>query len=118
GSEAPPLFLVAAESVVHIDANVREKEIGEGKRGEKATSTAESFANHPFTGEVTQISQSPRTIEDAVTYGVVISVPNSDLLLKPGMTAVIRIVVDRRDNVLRATDQALRYLPDVGKALI
>src|SRR6202022_4955337 len=52
-----------------------------------------------------QISQSPRTIEDALTYDVVISAPNPDMLLKPGMTATIRIVVDRRDDVLRAPDQ-------------
>ena len=90
---------------MQVDVNVSEKDIGEVKLGDKATSTVESFANHPFTGEVTQISQSPRTIEDAVTYDVVISAPNPDLLLKPGMTATIRIVVDRRDDVLRAPDQ-------------
>jgi HlyD family secretion protein len=111
-SSETPLFQIATDlTLMQIDANVSEKGIGEVKLGDKATSTVESFANHPFPGEVTQISQSPRTIEDAVTYGVVISAPNSDLLLKPGMTAAIRIVVDRRDNVLRASDQALRYLP-------
>ncbi len=111
-SSETPLFQIATDlTLMQVDANVSEKDIGEIKRGDKATSAVESFANHPFTGEVTQISRSPQTIEDAVTYGVVISAPNSDLLLKPGMSAAIRIVVDRRDNVLRAPDQALRYLP-------
>ena len=111
-SSETPLFQIATDlTLMQVDANVSEKDLGEVKLGDKVTSTVESFANHPFTGEVTQISQSPRTIEDVVTYGVVISAPNSDLLLKPGMTAAIRIEVDRRDNVLRAPNQALRYLP-------
>ena len=50
-------------------------------------------------------------MQNVVTYDVVISVANPDLLLKPGMTATIRIVVDRRDNVVRVPDQALRYTP-------
>src|SRR6202043_702790 len=101
---------------MQVDANVSEKDIGEVKLGDKATSTVESFAKHPFTGEVTQISQSPRKIEDAVTYNVVISAPNPDLLLKPGMTATIRIVVDRRDDVLRAPDQtSLSGIPNPRK---
>jgi HlyD family secretion protein len=111
-SSETPLFQIATDlTLVQVDSNVSEKDIGEVKLGDKATTTVESFANHPFTGEVTQISQSPRTIEDTVTYGVVVSAPNPDLLLKPGMTTAIRIVVDRRDNVLRAPDQALRYSP-------
>jgi HlyD family secretion protein len=111
-----PLFQIATDlTLMQVDANISEKDIGEVKLGDKATTTVASFANHPFTGEVTQISQSPRMIGDAMTYGVVISTANPDLLLKPGMTAAIRIVVDRRDNVLRAPDQALRYLP-AGRA--
>ena len=112
GSETPPLFLIAADlTVIHVDANVGEKDIGEVKPGDKATFAVEAFPNRPFTGEVTQIRPSPQTIQNVATYDVVISAPNPDLLLKPGMIATIRIVVDRRDDVLRAPNQALRYSP-------
>ena len=60
---------------------------------------------------MTQIGQSPQTIQNILAYDVVITAPNPDLLLKPGMTATTRIVVDRRDDVLRAPNQALRYSP-------
>jgi HlyD family secretion protein len=60
---------------------------------------------------VTSIRQTPQTIQDAATYDVVITAPNADLLLEPGMTATTRIVVGRRDDVVRAPDQALRYSP-------
>ena len=110
--ETPPLFLVAADlTVIHIDANVDEKDISEVKPGDKASFTVEAFPNRPFAGEVTQIRPSSQTIENVATYDVVISAPNPDLLLEPGMIATINIVVDRRDHVIRAPNQALRYSP-------
>jgi H+-transporting ATPase len=112
------LFLIAADlTLLHVDTNVSEKDIGEVKRGDMATFTVESFPNHPFTGEATQISQLPRTIGHTMTYGVVISASNPDLLLEPGMAAAITIVVNRRDDVLRVPDQALRYSPSRPAAL-
>ena len=60
---------------------------------------------------MTSIRQTPQTIQDAAAYDVGINAPNTDLLLEPGMTATTRIVVGRRDDVLRAPDQALRYSP-------
>ena len=112
GSETPPLFLVAADlTVIHVDANVGEKDIGEVKPGGKASFTVEAYPNRRFAGEVTQVHPSPQTIENVATYDVVISAPNPDLLLEPGMMATISIVVDRRDDVIRAPNQALRYSP-------
>ena len=87
---------------MEVDANVGENDIGEVKLGDKASFTVESFPNRRFAGEVTQIRQSPETSEHVVTYDVVISAPNPDLLLEPGMTAATSIVVGRRDDVLRA----------------
>jgi HlyD family secretion protein len=108
----PPLFLVAADfTIIHVDTNVGEKDIGEVKPGDKASFTVEAFPNRPFTGEITQIRPSPQTIENATTYEVVIGVPNPDLLLKPGMMVTISIVVDRRDDVLRVPNRALHYSP-------
>jgi RND family efflux transporter MFP subunit len=112
GSEAPPLFLVAAElSIIHIDANVSEKDIGEVKLADEASFRVETFPNHSFAGHVTQIRPSPQTYERVAIYDVMISALNPDLLLEPGMTATIRIVIDRRDDVLRAPNQVLRYVP-------
>ncbi len=112
GSETPPLFLVAADlTVIHVDANAGGKDIGEVKPGDKASFTVEAYPNRRFAGEVTQIRPLPQAIENVATYDLVISAPNPNLLLKPGMTAMIQIVVDSRDDVLRAPTQALRYTP-------
>ncbi|SDI35434.1 hypothetical protein [Paraburkholderia phenazinium] len=58
-----------------------------------------------------QVRQAPQTVQNVVTYDVVIGVDNRPLLLKPGMTATARIVIDQRENVLRVPDQALRFSP-------
>jgi hypothetical protein len=61
---------------------------------DKATFTVEAFPNRTFSGAVTQIRPSPQTYEHVATYDVVISAPNPDLLLEPGMAATIRIVIE------------------------
>ena len=112
GSETPPLFLIATDlTVIQVDANVGENDVGKVNLGDKASFTVEAFPNQAFAGEVIQIGKSQRAIRNVTTYDVVISAPNPDLLLKPGMTATISIVVDRRDHVIRAPNQALRYSP-------
>ena len=60
---------------------------------------------------MTQVRQSPQTVQNVVTYDVVVSVDNSDLALKPGLTAATRIIIDQRTDVLRVPNQALRYIP-------
>jgi HlyD family secretion protein len=94
---------------MRVDAEVGEKDINETKFDDKVTFTVESLPKRSFAGKVTQIQQSPQTSEHAAPYDIVIVAPNPDLFLAPGMTATIEIVVDRRDDVLRAPDQALRY---------
>jgi HlyD family secretion protein len=110
--QTPTLFLVATDlTTMQVDTNVSESDIGAIKPGNKASFTVESFPNRSFKGEVTEVRQSPQTIQNVVTYDVVVGVPNHELALKPGMTATTRIVVDERADVLRAPDQALRYSP-------
>jgi RND family efflux transporter MFP subunit len=92
GSEKQPLFVIAA--LTHIDAIISAKDIGEIKLGDKATFTVEAFPSRTFSGAVRQIRPSPQTNEHAATYDVVISAPNPDLLLEPGMAATIRIVTE------------------------
>ena len=73
--------------------------------------TVLAFPDRVFHGVVAQVRQSPQTVQNVVTYDVVVDVGNSDLALKPGMTASVQIVTARRANVIRVPDQALQYAP-------
>jgi HlyD family secretion protein len=110
--QTPTLFLIATDlTKMQVDTNVSESDIGGIKDGDKATFTVDAFPKRSFEGSVTQVRQSPQTVQNVVTYDVVVSVDNADLALKPGMTAANRIVIDQRSNVLRVPSQALRYVP-------
>jgi HlyD family secretion protein len=110
--QTPTLFLIATDlTSMQVDANVSESDIGGIARGDRATFTVEAFPNRVFEGRVTEVRQAPQTVQNVVTYDVVISASNPELLLKPGMTATVRIITDHRDNVVRVPDQALRYTP-------
>jgi len=110
--QTPTLFLIATDlAKMQVDANVSESDIGGIKLGNKATFTVDAYAKRTFEGTVSQVRQSPQTVQNVVTYDVVISVNNSDLTLMPGMTAASRIVIDQRSDVIRVPNQALRYVP-------
>jgi RND family efflux transporter MFP subunit len=95
-ADATPLFLVAADlKVLRVSANVGEKDIGDIKPGDKVSFEVEAFPNRAFTGEVTRIDRSPEASQNAASNAVVISAPNADLSLKPGMSATIRIGISR-----------------------
>lgn len=108
-----PLFAIAANfAIMQVGAKVGETDIGKIKLGDKARFAIQSLPDHFFAGEVTQIRPSAPTAESGAAYDVVIAAPNPDLLLEPGMMAAITIVGERRDNVLRAPDRALRFKPE------
>lgn len=110
--QTPTLFLIATDlTKMQVDANVSESDIGGIKNGNKATFTVDAYPKRLFEGTVTQVRQSPQTVQNVITYDVVVSADNSDLALKPGLTAATRIVVDQRSDVLRVPNQALRYVP-------
>jgi HlyD family secretion protein len=110
--QTPTLFLIATDlTKMQVDANVSESDIGGIKNGNKATFTVDAYSKRLFEGTVTQVRQSPQTVQNVVTYDVVVSVDNSDLALKPGLTAAARIIIDQRREVLRVPNQALRYVP-------
>jgi HlyD family secretion protein len=110
--QTPTLFLIATDlAKMEVDANVSESDIGGIKPGNKATFTVDAYAKRTFEGTVSQVRQSPQTVQNVVTYDIVIGVDNSDMALLPGMTAASRIVVDQRDDVIRVPNQALRYIP-------
>jgi HlyD family secretion protein len=96
---------------MQVDTNVSESDIGGIKEGNKAIFTVDAFPKRSFDGTVTQVRQSPQTVQNVVTYDVVVSVDNTDLALKPGMTAATRIVNDQRNDVVRVPNQGLRYSP-------
>lgn len=110
--QTPTLFLIATDlTKMQVDANVSESDIGGIRNGNKATFVVDAYSRRAFEGRVTQVRQSPQTVQNVVTYDVVVSVDNSDLALKPGLTAATRIIVDQRSAVLRVPNQALRYAP-------
>lgn len=110
--QTPTLFLIATDlAKMQVDANVSESDVGGIKPGNKTTFTVDAYPKRTFEGAVSQVRQSPQTVQNVVTYDIVISVDNSDLTLMPGMTAASRIVVDQRNDVIRVPNQALRYVP-------
>jgi HlyD family secretion protein len=110
--QTPTLFLIATDlTKMQVDTNVSESDIGGVKTGQKSTFTVDAFPKRTLHGTVGQVRQSPQTVQNVVTYDVVVNVDNSDLALKPGMTAAVRLVIDKRDAVLRVPNAALRYRP-------
>ncbi len=110
--QTPTLFLIASDlKQMEVDTNTSEGDMGGVKGGNKANFTVDAFPQRVFQGTVTQVRQSPQTVQNVVTYDVVIGVDNSDLALMPGMTASTQIVIAQRNDVLRVPNQALRYVP-------
>jgi len=110
--QTPTLFLIAQDlTKMQVDTNVSESDVGPVQVGQKAGFTVDAFPDRTFWGAVAQVRQSPITVQNVVTYDVVIAVSNPELLLKPGMTANARIVTAERDDVLKVPLQALRFTP-------
>ncbi len=110
--QTPTLFLIATDlKLLEVDTNISEADMGNVKLGDKSNFTVDAFPQRVFQGSVTQRRLSPQTVQNVVTYDVVIGVDNSDLALVPGMTASTTIIIDQRTDVLRVPNQALRYVP-------
>ena len=110
--QTPTLFLVGTDlAKMQVDTNVSESDIGGVREGDAASFTVDAYGKRVFNGKVVQVRQSPQTVQNVVTYDVVVGVDNRDLALMPGKTAETRIIVDRRDDAVRVPDQALRYAP-------
>jgi HlyD family secretion protein len=110
--QTPTLFLIAQDlTKMQVDTNVSESDVGNAKVGEKASFTVEAYPGRTFWGQVAQVREAPITVQNVVTYDVVVSVDNPDFALLPGMTANTRIITDERDDVLRVPVRALRFAP-------
>lgn len=106
---APKLFTLAADlTKMQIEADVAEGDIGSVEVGQNVSFTVDAYPNRQFRGRVSQIRNSPVTVQNVVTYVTIIDVANDDLKLKPGMTANVSIIIARKEDVLRVANSALR----------
>lgn len=113
--QTPELFSVAEDlTKMQIETNVSEADIGNVSVGQEADYTIDGYPNETFKGYVNQVRLSSTTTSNVVTYTVVITVDNKDLKLKPGMTANVSIVVNKKENILTVINPALKFTP-VGR---
>ncbi len=114
--QTPELFKIAQDlTKMQVNANVSESDIGGVHEGQPAQFTVDAYPSRSFEGSVVQVRNAPITVQNVVTYDVVIQVANPDLALKPGMTATATITTAHRDDVLRVPLRALRFKPEDAK---
>lgn len=115
--EAPTLFTIARDlSNMRVDASVSEADIGAVRTGQRAFFSVDSYPGRPFEGRVLEIRKAARKVQNVVTYTVMISAPNPDGLLFPGMTADVRIMVEERQDVMVVPNAALSFRPARDRA--
>ena len=109
----PELFIIAQDLTdMRVIADIDEADIGGVKEGQRVSFTVDAFPDDKFEGKVTQVRQQATTESNVVTYEVVISAPNNDLKLKPGLTANVTIYTLEKNDVLVAPAKALRFMPN------
>jgi HlyD family secretion protein len=111
--QAPVIFSIAQDlTKMQVLTNIDEADVGRIREGQIANFSVDAFPDINFKGTVSQIRLSPQTVQNVVTYPVMLDVPNADLKLKPGMTANVLVPVEVRKDVLRVPNAALRFRPD------
>ena len=109
----PTLFIIAQDlTAMRVIADIDEADIGGVKEGQRVTFAVDAFPDDVFEGEVTQVRQEAKTESNVVTYEVVISAPNDDMKLKPGLTANVTIYTLEKNGVLAVPSRALRFTPN------
>ena len=112
---APVIFVIAADLTrMRLNASIDESDLGRIKEGQAVTFTVDAYPQDMFEGIVEQVRLNPVVTSNVVTYAAIISAPNAELKLKPGMTASLNVEIARRDNVLRVPAAALRFRPNAG----
>jgi HlyD family secretion protein len=108
--QAPEIFIIAKNLAdMQVETSIDESDVGRLKEGMEASFTVDAFPGKVFQEKVIQIRKAPITIQNVVTYTVLISANNPDLKLLPGMTANVKVVVDKREKVLKVANAALRF---------
>jgi HlyD family secretion protein len=110
--QTPTLFNIAQDlTKMQVDSSVAEADIGKVRVGQPVEFTVDAYPDSPFKGNVSEIRNAPITVQNVVTYDVVVKVDNPELKLKPGMTANVSIIVGGKKDVLRVLNTALRFRP-------
>jgi HlyD family secretion protein len=110
--QSPELFVLARDlKDMQVDTSIDEAEVGKIREGQQASFTVDAFPGRSFSGDVLQVRKSATTVQNVVTYIVVVSARNPDLALVPGMTANVRIVTETRESVLKVPNAAMRFRP-------
>ncbi len=113
--QAPVLFQVATDlTKMKVECSVDESDIGKVKEGQKVRFTVEAYPNDTFNGVVQQVRFSPETVSNVVTYTTIVNVDNPEKKLLPGMTATVSIIVGEAKDVLRVSNAALRFTPNLS----
>jgi HlyD family secretion protein len=115
--QAPIIFTIAQDlRKMEVHTNVAESDIGRLKPGMRVSFTVDAYPGEPFRGSIRDIRNAPQVVQNVVTYDAVIDVANDDLKLKPGMTATVSVITDRRPDVLAVPNAALRFRPEAAAA--
>jgi HlyD family secretion protein len=110
--QSPTLFTIANDlTQMQVNASIDEADIGNISDQANVRFTVDAYPNESFRGRISEIRLNPQTVQNVVTYSVILSIENPEMKLKPGMTANITITVDQRNNVLKIPNAALRYTP-------
>jgi HlyD family secretion protein len=108
--QAPVLFTIAQDLTnMQVDTNVDEADIGKVQVGQTSNFTVDAFPTDTFNAQVFQVRNAPTTVQNVVTYDVVLMVKNPDLKLKPGMTANVTIIIEKKDDVLMIPNAVLKF---------
>ena len=111
--QAPVLFVIANDlAEMRVNASVDEADVGRVHEGQEVTFHVDAFPEREFQGVVQQVRLNPTTVQNVVSYNTIVTVDNRRLLLRPGMTATVSIVVRKAENALRLPAAALRYRPE------
>jgi len=114
--QAPTLFTIAQDLTdMQVEANVSEADIGRISEGQETTFSVDAYPQNIFRGRITEIRNAPITVQNVVSYIVVIRVKNPEMKLRPGMTANASILVAQRDEILKIPNAALRFRPEFAK---
>lgn len=110
--QAPELFVIAKDlRDMQVETSIDEADVGRIRIGQRATFTVDAFPGLSFSGEVKQVRKAAQTVQNVVTYTVLVTANNESGQLMPGMTANVRIVTDTRESVLKVANAALRFRP-------
>jgi HlyD family secretion protein len=113
----PTMFTIGEDlTKMQVITNTDEADVGKLKPGMEATFTVDAYPGENFRGKIRQVRLAASTVQNVVTYNAVIDVPNPDLRLKPGMTANIKVVIEKVQNALRIPNAALRFKPGLSDA--